>query len=322
MIQTKVCIVGAGPGGAATALKLSYLGIECVLIDKAIFPRDKICGDAISGKVTTLLKRLDPEMLKRFNDLPIHSDVWGIDFVVPNGKKVKIPFKPVYIRDKKNAPGYVCKRMDFDNFLIDEVKKRDNIQFFEGTGIDNFERSEDGWKVSTKDGSFEVDAKLLVVADGANSSFSRKIAGLEKDNAHHAGAVRAYYKNVKGLQKDNFIELTFLKEVNPGYFWIFPLPGGQCKCWTWIAKRLYKKEIHQPCARHFFEIVENHPAFKARFEDAEMIGKLEGFGLPLGSKKRVISGDHYMIIGDAGHLIDPLDGRRDRPCCLQWIYRC
>ena len=44
MIKTKVCIVGAGPGGAATALKLSYLGIECVLVDKAVFPRDKICG--------------------------------------------------------------------------------------------------------------------------------------------------------------------------------------------------------------------------------------------------------------------------------------
>ena len=53
--------MGAGPGGVATALKLSYLGIPCILVDKASFPRDKICGDAISGKVTTLLNRLDPE---------------------------------------------------------------------------------------------------------------------------------------------------------------------------------------------------------------------------------------------------------------------
>ena len=67
MIQADVCIVGAGPGGAATALKLSYLGIPSILIDKATFPRDKVCGDAISGKVTTLMSRLDPDMLKRFN---------------------------------------------------------------------------------------------------------------------------------------------------------------------------------------------------------------------------------------------------------------
>ncbi len=103
MIKTKVCIVGAGPGGAATALKLSYLGIECVLIDKAVFPRDKVCGDAISGKVTTLLKRLDPEMLKRFNELPIHSDVWGINFIVPSGKVLRIPFQPTYVRDRKKC---------------------------------------------------------------------------------------------------------------------------------------------------------------------------------------------------------------------------
>lgn len=39
-----------------------------------------------------------------------------------------------------------------------------------------------------------------------------------------------------------------------------------------------------------------------------MVGKLEGYGLPLGSKSRVISGDHFMLVGDAGHLIDPLTG--------------
>ncbi len=307
MIKTKVCVVGAGPGGAATALKLSYLGIECVLIDKAVFPRDKVCGDAISGKVTTLLNRLDPEMLKRFNELPFHTDVWGIDFVVPNGKALSIPFQPTYIRDKKNAPGYVCKRMDFDNFLIEEVKKRGNIQFFEGININKYDHSDQGWKISDKDKTFEVNTKMLIVADGANSSFSRKIAGLEKDNAHHAGAVRAYYKNVKDLRKDNFIELHFLEEINPGYFWIFPLPGGNANVGLGMRSDLIKKKSVN-LRKVFHEIIESHPTFKERFEDAEMMGKLEGYGLPLGSKKRILSGANYMIIGDAGHLIDPLTG--------------
>lgn len=307
MIETKVCIVGAGPGGAATALKLSYLGIESVLVDKAVFPRDKVCGDAISGKVLTLLKRLDPEILKRFRDLPVQSDVWGIDFIVPNGKVLNIPFKPGYVRDEKNAPGYICKRMDFDNFLIEEVKKRDNIRFFEGISIENYKRSEAGWKIGNKDGSFEVDAQLLIVADGAQSSFSRQVAGLEKDNAHHAGAVRAYFKNVKDLRKDNFIELHFLKSITPGYFWIFPLPDGHANVGLGMRSDYVKKRSVN-LRKSFFDIIENHPEFKERFKDAEMMGKLEGFGLPLGSKKRIISGDHFMLIGDAGHLIDPLTG--------------
>lgn len=304
---TKVCIIGAGPGGAATALKLSYLGIESILIDKAIFPRDKICGDAISGKVTVLLNRLDPEILKRFNGQPIQTDVWGISFVVPNGKELNIPFIPNYVREEKNAPGYICKRIHFDNFIIEEVKRRDNIQLFEGKDIVNYERSEKGWKVKSKDGSLEIDSQVLIIANGAHSSFSRKIAGLEKDNAHYAGAVRAYYKNVKGLKKDNFIELHFLKTLTPGYFWIFPLPDGHANVGLGMRSDFIKKKSLNLRTK-FYEIIEEEPEFKKRFENAEIVGKLEGYGLPLGSKKRIISGDNYMLVGDAGHLIDPLTG--------------
>lgn len=307
MIQSKVCIIGAGPGGAATALKLSYLGIESVLIDKAVFPRDKVCGDAISGKVTTLLNRLDPGILQRFNAQPMHTDVWGLSFVVPNGKALNIPFQPNYVRDKKNAPGYICKRVHFDNFIIEEVKKRENIQLIEGKSIEKYDRSDKGWRVESKDGTLIVESQILIIANGAHSSFTRKIAGIEKENAHHAGAVRAYFKNVKGLKKDNFIELHFLKSLTPGYFWIFPLPDGHANVGLGMRSDFISKRSMN-LRQSFFEIIESHPEFKDRFQEAEMIGKLEGYGLPLGSKKRNISGDHYMLVGDAGHLIDPLTG--------------
>ena len=45
-----VIIVGAGPAGSAAALYAHRLGLNCILLDKAVFPRDKICGDALSGK--------------------------------------------------------------------------------------------------------------------------------------------------------------------------------------------------------------------------------------------------------------------------------
>jgi flavin-dependent dehydrogenase len=56
------------------------------------------------------------------------------------------------------------------------------------------------------------------------------------------------------------------------------------------------------------DILKNNPRFKSRFEDAELDGKILGFPLPLGSKKRPISGDGYLLIGDAAALIDPLTG--------------
>lgn len=306
-LKTDICIIGAGPGGVATALKLSYLGIPCILVDKASFPRDKICGDAISGKVTTLLNRLDPEIMQRFHATPIQTDVWGVRFVAPNLKKLDIPFKAGYVRNEKMAPGYVSKRMDFDNFLIEEVRRRDNIQLLLETSIDKYERSKEGFMLHCNPKNLSIACTLLIDASGAHSQFSRHHAGMEKDAKHHAAAVRAYYHNVSDIPKDNFIELHFIKSVTPGYFWIFALPNGQANVGIGMRSDIVKRRgvnLREELAR----IIAEDPAISPRFKNAELIGKFEGYGLPLGSKTRRISGDHYMLVGDAGHLIDPLTG--------------
>lgn len=306
MLKTDVLVVGAGPGGAATALKLSYLNIPCILLDKSHFPRDKVCGDAITGKVTTLLKRLDPQILGRLLAQPTHCDVWGVRFVAPNSSIIDIPFSIHYERKPEKADGYVMRRMDFDNFLIKEVRNRANIQLFEGTEAITFKPVEEGYQVCTKDGK-EITCKLLIVATGAYSAFSRKQAGLKKEDNHYAAAVRAYYTNVTGFSKDNFIELQFLKDYVPGYFWMFPLPGGGANVGLgmrsdFVSKR--KVNLRAELER----IVREHPEIAPRFSEAEREGKIVGYGLPLGSKRRSISGDHYMLVGDAGALIDPLTG--------------
>lgn len=303
MIKTDACIVGAGPGGVATALKLSYLGISSVLIDKAVFPRDKVCGDAISGKVTTLLNRLDPGILERFNQGSVQIDVWGIRFVAPSQKELDIPFQPNYVRNARTAPGYVARRYDFDNFLVEEARRRDNIKFFEGLAIEKYARTDAGWLVSGE--GLQVETRMLIAADGAHSAFSRKVAGLERDFRHHAGAVRAYFSGVEGL--DNFIELHFIQSVTPGYFWIFPLPGGHANVGLGMRSDILRRRKAN-LRKALFELVEEHPILKERFKNARLIGEVKGYGLPLGSKRRPISGDHYMLVGDAGHLVDPLTG--------------
>ncbi len=306
-IDTDICIVGAGPGGAAAALKLSYLGIPCVVADKAFFPRDKICGDAISGKVTTLLHRMDPEMLRRFDALPSHVGVWGIRFVAPNGKVLDIPFGGGIMPEAASSPGYVCRRIDFDNFLVEEIRRRGEITFLEGVEIHHYERTPQGYRLHDRDQTLHVNCRLLLVANGAHSAFSRKEAGLEKDPAHHAASVRAYFKNVSGMHEKGFIELHFLDSILPGYFWVFPLPGNRANVGLGIRSDIVgHKRIH--LRNTFMELMATHPALKERFTHAEMEGDIEGYGLPLGSKPRPISGDCYMLLGDAGHLIDPLTG--------------
>ena len=61
--DTDIAIIGAGPAGAVTSIFLARAGVKHVLFDKAVFPRDKICGDALSGKSISVLKKIDPEIL-------------------------------------------------------------------------------------------------------------------------------------------------------------------------------------------------------------------------------------------------------------------
>ena len=306
MIETDICIVGAGPAGAATALKLSYLGIPSVVIDKAVFPRDKICGDAISGKVITLLRRLDPEMLQRLDLSPIQVNIWGIKFYAPNHKELSINYKPI-AGNKNQAPGYVSKRIDFDNFLVAEVQKRKDIALHQNVDIQHYEKVADGFIVSDQKKEFQVKAKLLIMANGAQSAFSRKYAGLEKDPKHFVGALRAYYSGVEFPETDHHIELHFINSIIPGYFWMFPLPNGKANVGIGMRSDFLKKRKVN-LNKALEEIIQTHPLVKDRFKNATLEGRVVGYGLPLGSKERKISGDHYMLIGDAAHLIDPLTG--------------
>ena len=308
MIKTDICIVGAGPGGAAAALQLGYKGIPCVLIDKATFPRDKICGDALSGKVTTVLDRMDPQILNRFRGGQPQEGVWGLKFGVPNQEVLDLNFKSENDAVDRTAPGYTAKRIDFDNFLIQETRRHESISLHEGVSIDHYEKTEDGYLLSNKDKSFQVAAKILIVANGAYSKFTRHHHGIKKDNRHYAGGIRAYYKNVTGFRPGNqAIEIHYMKELIPGYLWIFPLANNEANVGVGMrSDKISERKFN--LTKSMLDILENHPKFKERFKDAELIGDIKGFGLPLGSKKRIISGDHYMLVGDAGHLIDPLTG--------------
>lgn len=308
MIETDVCIIGAGPGGAAAALRLAQLGIPSVLIDKATFPRDKVCGDGLTGRTVAILNRIDPEIIKTLEKSPIQANSWGVTFLMDNKGEFPVPFRKDYKKGEDMPPCFVSKRIHFDNHLIEMVKKKPLIQLFEGKSIEKHEYTEGGgWTVSDKKGEFQVKTKILIVANGPLSPFMRHVANIKVDPKHNAGAVRAYYKNVKGCHKDNFIELHFLKDYLPGYFWIFPLPNGEANVgFGMLTETISDRKVN--LEKSLLEIIQNRPGIKERFVDAELDGKIVGFPLPLGSKRHQLSGDGYMLVGDAASLVDPLTG--------------
>ncbi|MGB0861790.1 MAG: NAD(P)/FAD-dependent oxidoreductase [Saprospiraceae bacterium] len=312
MIQTDVCVLGAGPGGVAASLQLAKLGIPNIVVDKAVFPRDKICGDAVSGKVVWLFNQIEPAIFKDFttrNDLK--ANFWGVKFIYPNKTEMQVDYHDEGTTVEElpflKPSGFISKRENFDNFLVNFLKKEPLIDLKENTPITNIERISDGFILSTPDNLTQIKAKLVIAADGAQSKFARQIGHIKKEARHYSGAIRAYYKNVKGFDDFNHIELHYLKEFLPGYLWVFPLPNGEANVGAGIRTDLIKKN-NTNLKKDMLHILKEHPRFKERFKDAELVGNIRGFGLPLGSKKRKISGNNYMLIGDAASLIDPLSG--------------
>ncbi|MDQ3071632.1 MAG: NAD(P)/FAD-dependent oxidoreductase, partial [Bacteroidota bacterium] len=130
---------------------------------------------------------------------------------------------------------------------------------------------------------------------------------IDMDDKHFCGGIRAYYEGVEGLHPENYLELHFLKELVPGYFWIFPLPDGRANVGMGMLSADIKKN-RVNLRQEMLKVIAEHPRFKERFKNATLTGKINGWGLPLGSKKRQLSADNLILTGDAASLIDPFTG--------------
>lgn len=286
-------------------MSLAKHGVKALLVDKALFPRDKVCGDALSGKVMRVLDRLAPDVGERLRADARQLPSWGVTFSAPSGRSLRVPFSRN--TGEGVAPGSIMPRLEFDALLLEKVRGSAGIDLVEGTNLNVFERTANGWLVSDTAKSITIEARLVIAADGANSHFARHIAGIELDPRHHCAGVRAYYDGVSGLDPQGFIELIFLKELLPGYLWIFPLPGGRANVGLGLRSDVVRKRKTDLKAI-LGSLLAEHPALKERFANATLEGNIQGLGLPLASKRHELSDDGYLLVGDAGHLIDPFTG--------------
>ncbi|MCB9232536.1 MAG: geranylgeranyl reductase family protein [Bacteroidia bacterium] len=290
-----VLIAGAGPAGTAAALALRHSGLRVALFDKAAFPRDKVCGDAIGGRIPEALRALDPAYEARFLAFAHKTHIHGCRLVSPNLNHIDVTF---------SKGGFTATRVDFDQFLFDLAKEESKAEIFQNVTIKDAHQAGEGIVLETSQGTFS--GRVLIACDGANSVAARQLAGLQVDPDHHCGAVRAYYQGVT-FPKENTLEVYFLKGYLPGYFWIFPLENGLANVgFGMLTRTISERKIN--LKQSIEAILEEFPSLKERFIKAELVGKITGFGLPLGSKKRTISGNRFLLVGDAAGLIDPFTG--------------
>lgn len=307
-LTTSVIIIGAGPAGAGTSFFLSKYGIPHIVIEKEVFPRDKVCGDACSGKTALVINRANPEWLTEIlGQAERFLPSWGIKFVAPNGRALDIPFAPHRTKDTK-APGFTLPRLDFDNFLFEKMHSP-SCTIFQDAVVNSIDSADGKVTVAMtqNDIHYRITAPLIVGADGDKGIVRKKYLSEQTAPKTYAVGLRAYYEGVTGMHQENFIELHFLPEMLPGYLWIFPLPNGMANVGVGIlSERIREKKIN--LREQMLHAIKTNPQISPRFANARLKDKIHGWGLPLGMERQPLSGNSFMLTGDAACLIDPFSG--------------
>ncbi|MCP3929428.1 MAG: geranylgeranyl reductase family protein [Bacteroidetes bacterium] len=292
-----VVIAGAGPAGCTCALALKDTGLKVALIDKAVFPRDKICGDAISGRAISTLKSLNPEYANAFRTFPKNLSTRRTALFFEKYRSVELYWK---------IEAYTCSRWNFDNYLLDLVKEHTLTEILEGRAIKKVTKRETDVLLELEGDKSPITAKMIIGCDGAHSVVAKQLTATKMDRAHYGGAVRAYYRNVRLLEDDR-TEVYVLKEHLPGYFWVFPIADNLANVGFGILSSYISKEkINLKTV--FYEFLKKSPVLAEKFAESEQISKLQGFGLPFASRRVKIAGDRFVLTGDAASLIDPISG--------------
>jgi geranylgeranyl reductase family protein len=306
---TDCCIIGAGPAGATTSLFLSKAGIDHILLDAAVFPRDKICGDGLDLKVMRVLRHLDPDVLQHEvleNQHFIHS--YGTRFITQNGR-----YNDFIYPENPGTPSpkplfLIAKRLHFDDFLIRKINPAHSL-FLQGTKATNIRKKGNLWHIEAEQQQqkIEITTPLLISADGDHSLVLHSLGERAIQRRHYAAALRQYWKGVEGLHPANLIEVYFPKNLPMSYFYIFPLPNGEANVgYGMVSEIITKDKIN--LKEKFRYILENDPVMAPRFAQAKAQEDMIGWGLPLASRRRKAFGDGYLLTGDAASLICPTSG--------------
>src|SRR5690606_32188974 len=159
MRKPKIVIVGAGPAGGACALALSkHRSADVVVLDKSRYPRVKVCGSGLSPFAVNVLKRL--EMADHY--AKIAMNMTGLIGIGPGGGRV-------YMKGSKGA--WVVPRVEFDAGLINAAVKN-GVEFREEVKVTDVVRGPDGQARAVKTTDGEIEADLVVCANGSPSRFS------------------------------------------------------------------------------------------------------------------------------------------------------
>ncbi len=293
-----VIVVGAGPAGSTAATILARAGVRVLLLDKARFPRDKICGDAVGLDGVRVLRRLDlmPD-IRAAGSVAVR----GVRLSGPSGASATMRLPEERVKEI----GFVLPRLVLDHVLL-KAALRAGATLVEGLSVDAplFSNGAVVGITGTREGeSVAFRAPLTIAADGAHSVFARKLPLRRKHKDARVFAVRAYYRGVRGLNKN--IEIHYTDKLLPAFGWIFPTGEDTANvgvgAWGGRAASRNLRGV-------FDSFLHTYAPARERLENATATTPVHGWPLDLGEGSWRASAPGLLAVGDAASFVDPLTG--------------
>lgn len=301
MLRTNVCIVGAGPAGTVASLFLSQNEVPHILVERATFPREKVCGEFYDGRLHHVLNKINPQLIQQMKAKNIIQDIRRYAYINSNLKVFSVSIPP------KTTARISTNRYDFDSYLLEETLKSKYVQYIDQTNIQEVTPTEGGVVLNNTAKSVVVQAQTAIIATGGNSPLSQKLVPQNHSAGHFLLAARGYYRNIAKPNHENIAQVYFFRQPLPYYLYLVHLPNNLATVEIGILKSVANKHRVSP-ENLLLNVVKEHPEIKKIFAHATLEGKIKGAVLPKTSAQRPISAERILLAGSCGASVNPLTG--------------
>jgi geranylgeranyl reductase family protein len=288
--ESEVLIVGAGPAGCAAGIELRRAGVDVCVLDAARFPRDKVCGDAVSNAGMREIDALGAGDSVRAGP---HALVTRAAAVFPDGSRIA--------RGYEN-PGSIVPRYHLDDCLRLALE-RSGARIVQNCRVSELVSNDHKCIGAIAEDEFWT-AKLVIASDGYGSLGLRALQLPSPRGSKLAVSSTAYYRNVSYPDGPNTSDHFFEDELPYGYGWIFPAVDGVSNIGVYIRADAYSTAGHK-LGRLLDGFIERHAD---RLAGAEPVAKPRTWSLPLAPRRLPLATAGLLLAGDAAGFVDPLSG--------------
>ncbi|PHX75182.1 MAG: FAD-dependent oxidoreductase [Actinobacteria bacterium] len=297
-----VIVVGAGPGGSATAAHLARAGIKTLLLEKTEFPREKVCGDGLTPRAVKELLALD---------IDLTTQGWiknkGLR-IIGGGHRLELPWPELSVFPDY---GLVRTRADLDQILAQKAVAV-GADLRESTSVTGPVMEQDRIVgVTTKNAAGEertYRAPIVVAADGNSSRLSLSMGLTKRDDRPLGVAVRTYFRSPRHEDDwlESWLELWDQDRLLPGYGWVFGVGDGTSNVGLGIlnSSPAFANVDYRALLMRWADSMPKEWGYVPE----EMVGPIRGAALPMGFNRTPHFHQGMLLVGDAGGMVNPFNG--------------